>query len=151
MNPKQACSMAAGLEGVTLKDHFGADSFSANKRMFLTVWHSSHQATLRLSPEHQREFLASDADAFSEQNNAWGKQGWTNVHLKHIGQAEFGRALAAAYEYSAVKVARPKAKAKTKTKAQAKKSKSRSASPIEPGSRKTILIKTSPRGSPSKS
>lgn len=106
MKANQAHELAMKLDGVTLKDHFGSDSYSANKRMFLTLWSSKMQGSLRLSPEDQREFLASDADAFSEIDNAWGKQGWTTVHLEFIKPDEFKKALQAAWKYSAVKKAK---------------------------------------------
>lgn len=106
MKTNQAHEIAMKLEGVTLKDHFGSDSYSANKRMFFTLWSSKKQGSLRLSPVDQREFLASDADAFSEIDNAWGKQGWTTVHLEHIRADEFEKALVAAWKYSAVKKAK---------------------------------------------
>jgi hypothetical protein len=103
MTPAQACEIAKKLPDIAIKDHFGSDGFSANKRMFLTIWYDKDQANIRLSPSQQKDFLVMDGDAFSEIENAWGRQGWTIIHLKFIDKALFEKALKAAWEYSAQK------------------------------------------------
>jgi hypothetical protein len=110
MTYNQAFELAKKLPGITLKEHFGSDGFSANKRLFLTIWNDKNQANIRLSLEHQAEFLSMDGDAFTEIDNAWGRQGWTTIHLKYIDKDIYERALKAAWEHSAQKIARPKQK-----------------------------------------
>ena len=88
MNSKQAFELAQALPQVTIKDHFGRDGFSANKRMF---------------------------HAFTEIDNAWGRQGWTAVNLRYVEKFDFQKALQSACEYSKVKTAKvAKAPAATK-------------------------------------
>lgn len=94
---------ALRLDGVTVKDHFGSDGFSANKRMFLTILHKENLANIRLSPEAQRRFLSLDGEGFSEVNDRWGHQGWTRVHLEFVDRSDLAEALKAAWEYSKVK------------------------------------------------
>ncbi len=111
--------MARALPDVSVKDHFGAEGFSANKRMFLTVWHEHNKANLRLSPEEQRRFLSVDGEAFSPIDNAWGRQGWTSINLAYVEKADFQKALAAAWDYSKIKSTKlvtPKKKSATKKK-----------------------------------
>jgi hypothetical protein len=119
MNTKTACKMARELADVTSKDHFGSDAFYANKRIFATVWHNAGEVNLRLSPEQQQDFLAQDSEAFSEVDNAFGKQGWTTCHLQFIDADLFRTALSAAHATASVKrtkvktvPAKPKAKKK---------------------------------------
>jgi hypothetical protein len=101
MNTKTACKMAAALEGVTEKDHFGSNAFHAHKRIFATVWHEKKTVNLRLTPEQQAEFLELDGDAFSIVPNAFGKQGWTTAHLEFCDKEQLAGALKAAWETSA--------------------------------------------------
>ncbi len=103
MTSKQLYELATQLPDVSIKDHFGSDGFSANKRMFLTIWHDKNKANIRLSPENQREFLISDEESFAEIDNAWGRQGWTSVHLKFIDRERAQKALELAWQYSAQK------------------------------------------------
>jgi hypothetical protein len=108
MTSKQAAEAALNLEGVTVKDHFGGDAFSANKRQFLTLWHEKNQGVLKFSQEQQLKFLQVDGDAFSEINDGWGRQGWTRVHFAFIEKKDFLTALQVAYDNSAVKVSKLK-------------------------------------------
>ena len=108
--------MAKELDGVIEKDHFGSDSFSANKRMFATVWHDHNSVNLRLSPKEQKEFLSMDGEGFLEIDNAWGRQGWTKVQLEFVDVDEFKSALLAAWKYSAVAVSRAGTKKPAKNK-----------------------------------
>lgn len=120
MTSRRALELAKQLPGVTIKDHFGSDAFSANGRTFLTIWHREKKANLRFSKEQQTHFLSLDGDGFSEIDNGWGRQGWTSVNLEFVSPEEFSAALRAAYEYSAVKTPRSaaaKSKVKRKRKA----------------------------------
>ena len=90
---------------MTVKDHFGSDAFSANKRMFITIWHESNSANLRLNSELQKKFLELDGEAFTMIDNHWGSIGWTSVHFKYVEKEDFLAAVKAAYEFSAEKIA----------------------------------------------
>ena len=103
MTSQSAYKLIEKFPSVSVKDHFGSDAFSANKRIFITLWHEKQEANIRLSPEKQKEFLETDGDAFSEINNSYGKQGWTKIHLKFIDSKLFEKAARAAWEFSAVK------------------------------------------------
>ena len=117
MNSKRVYELAQVLPEVSIKDHFGSDGFSANKRMFLTVWNDQKKANLRLSPEEQKRFLSMDGEAFAQIDNAWGRQGWTTVNLEFVDNADFQKALESAWNYSKTKSAQPsKSKSKTKPK-----------------------------------
>lgn len=103
LTAREASELLRSLEGVSEKDHFGGDGFSANGRMFATVWHERGEVNLRLSPDEQREFLGRDGDGFAEIANAWGRQGWTKVQLEFLDARSFGEAANAAWRYSAQK------------------------------------------------
>lgn len=103
IDPKRACELIRKLDGVTEKDHFGGDAFSANKRMFATLWHDKKKTNLRFTPEQQRRFLESDEEVFTEIDNAWGRQGWASVNLEFVDLSSFRDAIEAAHVTSKVK------------------------------------------------
>ena len=103
MNSKQASDLAKELPGTTMKDHFGSDAFSANKRTFATIWHDKNEVNLRLRHQKQSHFLETGGDAFEEIDNSWGRQGWIKVYLEYVEKPVFAAALESAWEYSSVK------------------------------------------------
>lgn len=146
VDSRVACELIHKFGDVTEKDHFGSDAFSANKRMFATVWHNEKRANIRLTPELQREFLMQNSEAFEEIDNAWGRQGWTQVNLEFIDQETFLNALQAAFECSSIKAERavstkPKAKSKARVKAKTK-SRATSAKPKKKAAMKAAKKKS---------
>jgi hypothetical protein len=110
LTTKTACELARALAGVTEKDHFGADAFVANGRIFATVWHDRGEVNLMLSREQQRQFLGIDGEGFTEIDNAWGPGGATRAVLEFVDPKDFAAALRSAWDHSATKRAalRPK-------------------------------------------
>jgi hypothetical protein len=100
MNTKKACDVIRKFPDLIEKVHFGSDAFSANGRIFATVWHDKGEVNLRLSPEQQEHFLLLDGEGFVEIDNAWGRQGWTKVQLGYVDQTDFEKVVKSAYEYS---------------------------------------------------
>ena len=121
LTTQKVCDMARAFEGVTEKDHFGSDAFSANGRIFATVWHEKNHVNLMLNQEQQREFLAHDGEGFNPLTNAWGKNA-INVELEFVDSKVFATALERAWENSANKRALPKKTKGVKPKKSAKKS-----------------------------
>ncbi len=102
LTTKRVCEMAREFAGVTEKDHFGADAFCANGRIFATVWHEKNRVTLMLNREQQREVLAQDGEGFNTLDNAWGKNA-ISVDLEFVDRAVFTAALKTAWESSGQK------------------------------------------------
>ncbi len=113
INSKTACDVIRKLPYISEKDHFGSDAFSANKRIFATVWHDKNKVNIRLTPDLQRKFLETDGEAFNEIDNSWGRQGWTIVQLEFIDRNLFSDAVQAAWESSGIKVSAKAAKTRT--------------------------------------
>src|SRR5262245_16849533 len=97
LTPKAAIKIIKKLPDLTMKDHFGSDAFCAKKKIFATVWHEKNEVNIRLNPKMQKE-LVSESDAFSAIPNAWGRQGWTKIHLEVVGAKEFEKAIKKAWE-----------------------------------------------------
>ena len=97
--------------GVSVKDHFGSDAFSANGRMFLTVRHEKNEVHLMLNREQQNQFLEIDGEGFNPLENLWGEHA-IMVQLDFVDREVFANALNAAWVNSANKRTRA---GKTKT------------------------------------
>lgn len=117
LTTNQVCEMARAFDGVTEKDHFGSDAFCANGRIFATVWHDKNEVNLMLNIEQQQNFLAIDGEGFNQIDNAWGRNGATNIQLEFVDRAQFADALKAAWINSANKrtVSRKSSPKKAKT------------------------------------
>ncbi len=96
------------LDGITLKEHFGAEAFCANGRMFATLWTEKKEVNLRLSRSEQQKFLLLDGEGFVEIHNAWGKQGWTRCQLEFVDSKDFEAAIQSAWKHSEVPTSKAK-------------------------------------------
>ncbi len=101
ISPRVAAAMVRKFADDDPKFHFGSDAFSANKRIFATVWYDKNTVNLRLSPDEQKRLLLLDGEGFVEIDNAWGKQGWTTVQLEFVDKEQFLDALKSAWLNSA--------------------------------------------------
>lgn len=108
---RRALAMVKKLDGVTRRDHFGSEAFSANGRIFATYW-PDDTVNFMFDLALQEKYTSLDGDGFVAIDNAWGKKGATKAYLQFVEEEDFARALADAYAHSAVK--RPRAKAPAK-------------------------------------
>jgi hypothetical protein len=60
--------------------HFDAASFRVNKRIFATLGEAKERAVVKLTREQQEIMCAAEPKVF-EPVPAWGKYGWTYLHL----------------------------------------------------------------------
>ena len=120
LTTKWAAAVVEKMPGVTMKDHFGGDAYSANGRIFATFWHEENYINLRLSLEEQARFVSLDGEGFVEVEGGWGPMGFTRVHMEFVDRENFVEALKSAYEHSkekrswAAKTKKPTKKASKK-------------------------------------
>ena len=88
-----AVSMPGAVEGA----HMGHADFRVRGKIFATLGYPDARfGMVKLTPEQQRGFMASDAAAFVPVKGAWGEQGSTNVRLSAAREELLEEALAAA-------------------------------------------------------
>ena len=63
-------------------EHQGHPDFRVKNKIFATLWPDEARAVLKIPFDQSAAWLKSSPKALSEMK--WGKQRWTNVHLKHI-------------------------------------------------------------------
>ena len=106
--------IALQMSGATEGAHMGHPDFRANGRIFATLHPGNEIGMVKLTQEQQKDFLESDAKAFSAASGAWGRQGCTNVRLDSVNEDQLGEAMTLAWQ-GTVKATKPKAKRNPKT------------------------------------
>ena len=91
---RMALAMAGAVEGA----HMGHPDFRANGRIFATLHAGNKTGMVRLSPDHQKQFLEADPETFSPASGAWGRQGCTIVRLASAGEELLGEAMTLAWQ-----------------------------------------------------
>ncbi len=93
---KTARELAMAFDEVTEEPHFDKTSFKV-KKIFATMNEAEKRMTVKLTPLDQNVFCSFDATVIHAVPNAWGKQGWTNVHLPKIRKEMLKDILTVAY------------------------------------------------------
>ena len=98
-------TIALAFNGVTRHQHFDRLAFKA-RVIFATLAADGLSANMKFSPEEQQFKVMLAPEIFSPLNNAWGRQGWTQIDLTRIEASELNAALALAYAATRVKKAK---------------------------------------------
>jgi len=89
--------IALSFPEVVEQPHFEKASFRVNKKIFATLSEGEKRVALKLTENDQSVFTTFDKTVIYAVPNAWGKQGWTTVELKHIKKEMLVNILTAAY------------------------------------------------------
>lgn len=95
--------LALGMLGAIERSHMNHPDFRVNGRIFATLHPDDQVGTLKLPPDEQRELMDQHPQTFSPASGAWGRQGWTNVHLASADVATVRGAITLAFEHVASK------------------------------------------------
>jgi len=99
VTPKQFAKLALSLPEAVESAHMGHPDFRVKGKIFASLGAPDDQwAMVKLSPEQQASFVATDAAAFQPCNGAWGRGGCTNVRLKSAPRELVRAAQQLAYE-----------------------------------------------------
>jgi hypothetical protein len=102
--------LALGMPGSEEKGHMGHPDFRIGGRIFATLGYpDAGWGMVKLTPEEQRVWVATDPAAFVPAKGAWGVQGSTTVRLRDANEAAVHHAMESAW-----RAARAKTKAAPK-------------------------------------
>ncbi len=90
--------MALGLTEAVEGAHMGHPDFRVQNRIFASLNAEQTIGTVKLTPDEQQRFMATDATVFVPAAGAWGLQGWTAVHLVTANLDVVGEALTSAWQ-----------------------------------------------------
>lgn len=88
----------------------GHADFRLDGRIFASLAPDESWATLNLSPDDQEALTSEFPEQFEPLNGAWGRQGWTRVHLQaaRVGPVRRGITLALKNLAESAKVTKPR-------------------------------------------
>ncbi len=79
-------SIALALPEVEERSHHGTPDFRVRKKIFATLRPEEGRAVLKLPVDLHASLLEGNPEAFFL--NGWSKQGWIELDLDHLGEAE---------------------------------------------------------------
>ena len=97
MTPDDFRRIALSLEGAEEGSHMGAADFRVGGRIFATLHPDMKFGMVKLTPDQQRELVASRPEAYEPEKGAWGLQGYTAVRLSAADEESVGEALTLAW------------------------------------------------------
>ncbi|MFN2540850.1 MAG: MmcQ/YjbR family DNA-binding protein [Chthoniobacterales bacterium] len=104
MTAEQFRKLALSLPEATESAHMNHPDFRVGGRIFATLAYPSEaSAVVKLTPEQQKHFVSRDPAAFRVVHGAWGRRGYTQMHLPAAKIDKVRSALLAAWGNTAPK------------------------------------------------
>ena len=104
MTPNEFRELALSFPEAIESAHMHHPDFRVGGKIFATLGYpNENSATVKLSPDDQKEFARSHPDVFQPAKGAWGRQGSTIVHLPAATIDIVREALTAAWRNTAAK------------------------------------------------
>jgi hypothetical protein len=84
--------------------HMRHPDFRVPGKIFATLgYHDQKSAVVKLTPDEQRDFVRGDPNVFQPVKGAWGRRGYTSIHLPAAKIDMLRKALSAAWRNTAPK------------------------------------------------
>src|SRR5436190_381059 len=93
MTIKDFRRIALGLKDTIESAHMGHPDFRIDGRLFASLHKDQQWGMVALTPDQQQEFVIHGRETFVPENGAWGRMGYTKVHLASVDEDALGRAL----------------------------------------------------------
>ncbi len=82
MTPDEFRSLVLNFSEAVESAHMSHPDFRVSGRIFATLGYPDEKCGMvKLTPDEQANFIRADPDVFRPVNGAWGRRGYTNVHL----------------------------------------------------------------------
>lgn len=108
MNAERFRALVLTHSGTTEGCHMGHADFRLDGRIFASLSPDETWAALYLSPDDQARLTSEFPEQFEPLNGAWGRRGWTRVHLGRARVAAVRRGVAMAMAEAGAAVAKAK-------------------------------------------
>src|SRR5688500_13381763 len=95
--------LALGLPEAVESSHMDHPDFRVGGKIFATLGPGEAWGMVKLNPEQQAAFVATEPDVFEPFDNAWGLRGATRVCLENATERTVHPALVAAWRNTAPK------------------------------------------------
>jgi hypothetical protein len=104
--------MALAQQGAVEGAHMGHPDFRANGRVFASLDKDERTGMVKLEPDEQQQFMREHPGMFEPASGAWGRQGYTKVHLAQARTTAVRGAMTLAWQAA---LAKPPAKKRAPT------------------------------------
>lgn len=91
--------LALSLDGTVEQSHMRHPDFRVNGRIFATLKAGEREGAAMLPPEEQQHLIDEHPAIFSAAAGAWGRQGWTVIHLAEASSRVVKGALLLAWQH----------------------------------------------------
>jgi hypothetical protein len=95
--------LALSLPETSESAHMNHPDFRVKGKIFATLSQDEKLGMVKLTPEQQAQFMATEPDVFEPCSGAWGERGCTNIKLRAAKKATVQQALVAAWRNTAPK------------------------------------------------
>ena len=96
--------IALGMTGAVEGAHMGHPDFRVNGKVFAAL-RPDGRGVVKLTPDDQARLVAGYPEMFVAETGAWGRQGYTRVHLEHADAEVVGEAMTNAWRTVSVTTA----------------------------------------------
>jgi hypothetical protein len=96
-------SLALSLPEAIESSHMAHPDFRVRGKIFATLWPDHDMGMVKLTPEQQAQYVATEPKIFVAVKGAWGRRGCTNVRLNAASSDSVYSALVAAWRNVAPK------------------------------------------------
>jgi hypothetical protein len=103
MTPDAFRTLALSFPEAVEQSHMGHPDFRVGGKIFATLAPDGTWGMVKLTPDHQADFIRNDHLTFEPIPGAWGKKGATKVKLPKAKTASVRSALATAWRNTAPK------------------------------------------------
>jgi hypothetical protein len=104
MTPNEFRELALSFPEAVESAHMHHPDFRVGGKIFATLGYpNENSATVKLSPDEQKEFIRRSPDVFQPAKGAWGRRGSTIVHLPAATVHIVSEALTTAWRNTAPK------------------------------------------------
>ena len=85
--------MVLGMRDTAEGAHMNHPDFRVDGKIFASLHHDLQWGMVALTAEQQQEFLQENPRTFAPESGAWGRMGYTKVHLASADEDTVGRAI----------------------------------------------------------
>jgi len=103
MTPVEFRQLALSLPEAVESAHMGHPDFRVGGKIFATLHPGGERGMVKLSPQQQSLFVATESQVYFPVNGAWGRHGCTFVRLANASEPSVKQALFAAWQNTAPK------------------------------------------------
>jgi hypothetical protein len=92
--------LALSLDGTVEQSHMRHPDFRVNGRIFASLKADEREGVVMLPPAEQQHLIDNHPAIFSAAAGAWGRQGWTVIHLAKANSRVVRGALLLAWQHA---------------------------------------------------